>query len=109
MIYVMRSSAFKPEGGHETIIKIGYTGEKSKKSRFDLYLTENPTIKVLYLIPFGTTRDEKNLHRYFKQYLLYGNEWFKDVPEIIEFFDNHKTKESLKELEKWKLSNAQKK
>ena len=57
----MRSTAFKSDGGYETIIKIGYTGEKSKKSRFDLYLTENPTIKVLYLIPFGTTRDEKEL------------------------------------------------
>ena len=108
MIYVMRSTAFKSDGGYETIIKIGYTGEKSHKARFDLYLTENPTIKVLYLIPFGTTRDEKNLHRHFKQYLLYSNEWFKDVPEIIEFFDNHKTKESLKELEKWKLSIPQK-
>ena len=107
MIYVMRSSAFDSSGGHETIIKIGYTGEKSKKSRFDSYLTENPTIKVLYLIPHGTTRDEKNLHRHFKQYLLYGNEWFKDVPEIIEFFENHKTKESLKELEMWKLSSVQ--
>ena len=32
----------------------------------------------------------------------------KDVPEIIEFFDNHKTKESLKELEMWKLSSVQK-
>lgn len=100
MIYVMRSSAFKSEGGHETIIKIGYTGEKSKKSRIGFYLTENPTIQTLYLIPFGSKRDEKNLHRHFKQYLLYGNEWFKDVPEIIEFFDNHKTRESLKELEK---------
>ena len=50
---------------------------------------------------------KKNLHRHFKQYLLYGNEWFKDVPEIIEFFDSHKTRESLKELEKWKLSNDQ--
>ena len=75
----MRSAAFKGDS-YETIIKIGYTGEKSKKSRFDLYLTENPTIKVLYLIPFGTTRDEKNLHRHFKQYLLYGNEWFKRCP-----------------------------
>jgi len=106
MIYVMRSAAFKGDS-YETIIKIGYTGEKSKKSRFDSYLTENPTIKVLYLIPYGTTRDEKNLHRHFKQYLLYGNEWFKDVPEIIEFFENHKTKESLKELEMWKLSSVQ--
>ena len=104
----MRSAGFDENNNLTTLIKIGYTKEKSKKSRFKSYLTENPTIKTLYLIPFGTTRDEKNLHRYFKQYLLYGNEWFKDVPEIIEFFDSHKTKESLKELEKWKLSNDQK-
>ena len=107
MIYVLRSAAFKEEGGFETIIKIGYTGEKSKKNRFSLYLTENPTIQTLFLINGGTERDEKNLHRHFKDYLVYGQEWFKDVNEIIEFFTNHKTKESLKELEEYKLNNHQ--
>jgi len=107
MIYVLRSAAFKEEGGFETIIKIGYTGEKSKKNRFSLYLTENPTIQTLFLINDGTERDEKNLHRHFKDYLVYGQEWFKDVDEIIEFFTNHKTKESLKELEEYKLNNHQ--
>ena len=107
MIYVLRSAAFKKDGGFETIIKIGYTGEKSKKNRFSLYLTENPTIQVLFLINGGTERDEKNLHRYFKNYLVYGQEWFKDVNEIIEFFTNHKTKESLKELEDYRLNNHQ--
>jgi len=107
MIYVLRSAAIKEDGGLETIIKIGYTGEKTKKSRFSLYLTENPTIQTLFLIEGGTERDEKNLHRYFKNFLVYGQEWFKDVPEIIEFFENHKTKESLKELEMWKLSSVQ--
>ena len=103
----MRSAAIKEDGGLETIIKIGYTGEKSKKSRFSLYLTENPTIQTLFLVEGGTERDEKNLHRFFKKFLVYGQEWFKDVPEIIEFFTNHKTKESLRELEEYKLNNHQ--
>ena len=86
MIYVLRSAAIRKDGGLETILKIGYTGEKSKKSRFSIYLTENPTIQTLYLIDGGTERDEKNLHRHFNNYLVYGQEWFRDVEEIIEFF-----------------------
>jgi len=105
MIYLIASSAFKDNNdfsvGFEILLKIGYTGEESKKSRFDTYITENPTCKVLYLIEGGTQRDEKNLHHHFKHLKVnYGQEWFKYDNEIIEFFDNHKTKESLKELKK---------
>lgn len=101
MIYILRSSAFKGDSSNEfeTIIKIGYTSEKSKKNRIDLYLTENPTIKVLYLIPNGTKEDERNLHMHFNLYRVYGREWFKDVPEIIDFFETHKTKKSLSEVD----------
>lgn len=105
MIYLIASAAFKDNNdfnsGFEILLKIGYTGEDSKKSRFDTYITENPTCKVLYLIEGGTQRDEKNLHYHFKHLKVnYGQEWFKYDQEIIEFFENHKTKESLKELEK---------
>lgn len=105
MIYLIISSAFKDNNninaGFEILLKIGYTGEDSKKSRFGMYITENPTCKILYLIEGGTQRDEKNLHRHFKHLRAnYGQEWFKYDQEIIEFFENHKTKESLKELKK---------
>ena len=111
MIYVIKSSAYKEgtnEKEYEDIIKIGYTGENSKKSRLDAYITENPTMRVLYLINNGTERDEKNLHYYFKRYRKYGNEWFEFNQEIINFFETHKTKESLEEINDWtRLSNSE--
>lgn len=105
MIYLIASAAFKDNNdfnsGFEILLKIGYTGEDSKKSRFDTYITENPTCKILYLIEGGTQRDEKNLHYHFKHLRVnYGNEWFKYDQEIIEFFENHKTKESLKDIKR---------
>lgn len=100
MIYVIRSAAFKKGSTTEleTIIKIGYTGEKSKKARESVYLTENPTIQILYQIEGGEEIDEKNLHKYFSHLLVYGREWFEDKKEIIDFFETHKTKESLEEI-----------
>jgi len=109
MIYVMRSAGFDENNNFTTLIKIGYTGENSKKSRFSLYLTENPTIKILYLIEGGDEQDERNLHKYFKHLKTdYGREWFIDSFEIIEFFNNHKTKESLKGICAWTLSKSEK-
>ena len=100
MIYLIKSSAYKDKSckDHEDILKIGYTGEESKKSRFDCYITENPTCQVLYLIPGGTEQDERCLHRHFNKYLKYGQEWFSYEQEILDFFKIHTTKESLKEL-----------
>ena len=111
MIYVIKSSAYKEgtnEKEYEDIIKIGYTGENSRKSRINTYITENPTIRVMYLINNGTERDERNLHYYFKRYRKYGKEWFEFNQEIIDFFETHKTKESLEEINNWtRLSNSE--
>lgn len=103
MIYLILSPAFKdkhnPDLGYEKLLKIGYTGEDSKKSRFDAYITENPTITTLYLIENGDEQDEINLHYHFKRFKTnYGREWFKYDQEIIDFFETHKTKESLGDL-----------
>lgn len=104
MIYLILSSAFIDKEdiskGHESILKIGYTGEDSRKSRFDMYITENPTSKILYLIEEGTEIDEMNLHNYFKHLKKnYGREWFEYDEEILNFFETHTTKESLEGLE----------
>jgi hypothetical protein len=57
-------------------------------------------MKVLYLIDNGDMMDESNLHNHFKHLKTeYGREWFKYDPEILDFFETHKTKESLEELE----------
>ena len=92
MIYLIKSAAYTEDG-------IGYTGENSKKARFSIYLTENPTIQVLYQIKDGDTENERDLHYHFKHLRTkYGREWFKYDPEILNFFETHKTKESLLEI-----------
>lgn len=81
MIYLIRSAAFKDKSNpkcmeYEPILKIGYTKDDGKKSRFDIYITENPTCQVLYLIPEGDEQDEKNLHYHFRKYKKYGRNGF---------------------------------
>lgn len=103
MIYLIRSAAFKDKSNpkcmeYEPILKIGYTKDDGKKSRFDCYITENPTCQVLYLIPEGDEQDERNLHYHFRNYLKYGQEWFSYEEEILDFFKTHTTKASLKSL-----------
>lgn len=104
MIYLIKSAALKDKDDLECrdleiILKIGYTKDSSKKGRFDCYITENPTCQVLYLIPEGDEQDERNLHYHFRNYLKYGQEWFSYEEEILDFFDTHTTKDSLKELD----------
>ena len=101
MIYVILSSAFKNGSNteYESLLKIGYCKDDRAKVRTATYLTENPTIKILFTIPGGTEQDEKNLHHRFRKYLKYGNEWFSYEQEILDFFTKHTTKESLEELD----------
>lgn len=113
MIYLILSPAFKdkhnPDLGYEKLLKIGYTGEESRKSRFNAYITENPTITILYLIENGDEQDEINLHYHFKRFKTnYGREWFKYDQEIIDFFETHKTKESLQDINSY-ISKSKKK
>ena len=101
MIYVIRSAAVVDESipSFEFILKIGYCRDDREKVRTATYLTENPTIKILFTIPGGTEQDEKNLHHHFRKYLRYRNEWFSYNQEILDFFTTHTTKESLEELD----------
>ena len=64
MIYVIRSAAVVDESipSFEFILKIGYCRDDREKIRTTAYLTENPTIKILFTIPGGTAQDETNLH-----------------------------------------------
>ena len=101
MIYVILSSAFKNGSNteYDSLLKIGYFKDNRAKVITSTYLTENPTIKILFTIPGGTEQDEKNLHHRFRKYLKYGNEWFSYNQEILDFFTTHTTKESLEELD----------
>ena len=79
-------------------IKIGYTKDGSTlKIRESSYRTENPSLWNMALYEEGTEEDEKALHHYFKKYLCCGQEWFELREEIIQFFFNHSTIESIRE------------
>ena len=93
MIYVIK--AYGPEG--ETSIKIGYTKDKNFNKRMKSYKTHNPFYELLFTIPDCTQEDEDNLHFYFRKYNK-ETEWFEECEEIIEFFNTHKTKESIDKL-----------
>ena len=113
MIYLIRSAALKDKDDlecteFEIILKIGYTKDNGRKSRFNCYITENPTCQVLYLIPGGTEQDEKGLHYLFKDYLKHGQEWFSYEQEILDFFKTHTTKESLNNLKTPKTEEERK-
>lgn len=83
-----------------TLLKIGYTGELKKETRYASYRLHNPMIEILYEIPEGDEEDEKYLHYYFNEFKFkdYGNEWFIKDSMILDYFETHKTKESLQDL-----------
>ena len=83
-----------------TLLKIGYTGDLNKEVRYSSYRPHNPMIEIIYEIPEGDEEDEKYLHRYFSEFKFkdYGNEWFIKDSVILDYFETHKTKESLQDL-----------
>lgn len=83
-----------------TLLKIGYTGDLKKETRYASYRLHNPKIEILYEIPEGDEEDEKYLHYYFNEFKFkdYGNEWFIKDSMILDYFETHKTKESLQDL-----------
>ena len=98
MIYVILCPAFKSsEDEFEKLLKIGYTNDDKKDRRYYQYISHNPTIKVLYEIPDCNVDIENLLHSYFSKhrYPNFGNEWFYWNEEIIDFFENHKTRDSI--------------
>ena len=106
MIYLIKSAGYKELSDESVesffLLKIGYTEDSNKNSRFSAYKMHNPTCKVLYEIPGLTEEDEKNVQYKFRKYLYpdYGMEWFEYSEEIIEFFKNPNIVENIKSLPK---------
>ena len=96
MIYLIRTKYEKI-----SLLKIGYTEDSKKKSRYTNYRLHNPLFELLYEIPEGTEECEKLLQLYFSefQYKNYGNEWFYESQDIIDYFETHRTSESLGDLQ----------
>ena len=100
MLYLINETFYDKESKEVIdLLKIGYTSESSKPgSRFLSYLQHCPEAKLLYEIPGGTLFHESALLDKFHHLLYCGNEWFKYDQEIIDYFDNHRTLESLDDL-----------
>ena len=79
------------------LLKIGYTEDSKKKSRYIAYRLHNPLFEVLYEIPNATEDDERKVHNHFQkyQYQGYGREWFVYNEEIIDFFKVCKTSQDI--------------
>ena len=90
MIYVI-----KVEYKDIDLLKIGYTKDENKDTRYSQYKMHNPLYRVIYEIPGGTEEQEKILHQKFSEYLYTGREWFRCNEDIIKFFDRIKTLEEL--------------
>lgn len=99
MLYLINETFYDKESKEIIdLLKIGYTSESSKPgSRFSSYLQHCPEAKLLYEIPGGTLFHESALLDKFHHLLYCGNEWFKYDQEIIDYFDNHRTLESLED------------
>lgn len=98
MIYLIKSAAYDSEDNFINILKIGYTIDLGQENRFSAYRNHNPSCKVLFKIPEATEQDETNLHGYFKEYRIFNHEWYEYKEDIIKFFEDHRTKESLSVL-----------
>ena len=103
MIYLIKSAGYKEEEGNIStffLLKIGYTEDNRKDTRFVQYKLHNPTCQILYIIPEATEEHEKKVQYKFKNLLFpdYGREWFKYSEEIINFFKNIKSLEELDNL-----------
>ncbi len=106
MIYLIKSSGYKElsDGSIESffLLKIGYTEDSNKNTRFSQYRMHNPTCKILYEVPGLTEEDEKNVQYRFRKYLYpeYGMEWFEYNKEIVDFFSDSNVIENIKSLPK---------
>ena len=106
MIYLIKSSGYKElsDGSIESffLLKIGYTEDSNKNTRFSQYRMHNPTCKILYEVPGLTEEDEKNVQYKFRKYLYpeYGMEWFEYNKEIVDFFSDSNVIENIKSLPK---------
>ena len=106
MIYLIKSSGYKElsDGSIESffLLKIGYTEDSNKNTRFSQYRMHNPTCKILYEVPGLTEEDEKNVQYRFRKYLYpeYGMEWFEYNKEIVDFFSDPNVAKIIKSLPK---------
>ena len=100
MLYLINETFYNKERNEILdILKIGYTSDIIKSgSRYTTYLNHCPEAKLLYEIPGGTLDHEAALLSKFHHLLYKGQEWFYYDQEIIDYFETHRTLDSLADL-----------
>ena len=100
MIYLIQTTYYdETENISIKLLKLGYTKDENKDTRYSQYRMHNPLFRILYEIPGGLEEHEKVLHQKFSKYLYTGREWFRYDQEIIDYFRSHTTLDSLHDLE----------
>jgi hypothetical protein len=81
-------------------VKFGYTenlDSRMKNGYLAYYGEEGCQILHIYKGDFTKEIDEAAIKQYLKEYLLFGDEWFKCCKEVLEFFNTYDTSEKLKQ------------
>ncbi len=76
-------------------IKFGYSKDFEKR-RKPQYLSYFWNVEILQTYDQGSIEIEEKIKYYLKDYLLFGKEWFKYCPEVINFFKTNDTYDKLK-------------
>lgn len=85
MIYLIKSAGYNEDNNYIDLLKIGFTEDLKKSSRFQTYKLHNPTCKILYEISNLSEDIEKRIQYKFRdlKYKNYGNEWFYLIKELL--------------------------
>ena len=106
MLYFIKSQNY---------LKIGYSQDfETLIDRMTSYITHNPDFVLLSFTEYGTTKDEKALHKLLKEFNHYS-EWFNDNLKVYEIWEEYIMKKNLvpkncfynfpQDLEKFKSLN----
>lgn len=94
MIYVIQTSQYDEKQNHRDVIKVGYTNNwKKRKMTYEEYCHN---FIILQIYDDGTLEDESKLKKYFKDSVVYKNEWIKCTEENLSFFKENDTIEKLR-------------
>ena len=78
------------------VLKIGYSSDPTGEKRFSTYRSNGP-IMVLAIVAdrLADGSLERSLHYHFRDYLVYGREWYEDCDDIVNFFKDHVSGEAI--------------
>ena len=86
MLYVILTPQMNEKREFCYAIKFGYSSdfENKRKIQYQSYFWN---FEILHYYEQGNKDLEKRIKYHLKDYLLFGKEWFKYCPEVIEFFE----------------------